>query len=91
MEIMMLRAFIHYYQPYKYILGSVIIGSLITAALDLVFPAIVRQIIDVEVPHKEISVLFNYAALLLVLYCINTLILYCLNYFLVFIFGMIVL
>ena len=76
----MLRAFIRYYQPYKYLLGLIILGSLITAALDLLFPAIVRQIINVELPHKDISVLFNYAALLLVLYCINALILYAINY-----------
>lgn len=49
----MIYNFLHYYKPYKSILYGVVIGSLVAALLDLVFPMLVRQILNEVLPQKK--------------------------------------
>ena len=50
----MIHNFLHYYKPYKRILYGVVIGSLVAALLDLVFPMLVRQILNEVLPQKTL-------------------------------------
>lgn len=54
----MLEKIIHYYKPYKLILLLVLIGSCFSALMELVFPYIVRQMLNVEIPQKNLDELF---------------------------------
>ena len=52
----MIYNFLHYYKPYKRILYGVVIGSLVAALLDLIFPMMVRQILNEVLPQKNIKI-----------------------------------
>lgn len=77
----MLQKIIHYYKPYKLILLLVLIGSCFSALLELVFPYIVRQMLNVEIPQKNLDELFYWAGILVVLYLINFGLLFSINYY----------
>ena len=63
----MLKKFFHYYRPYKYILLLVMFGSCFSALMELVFPYIVRRMLNVEIPLKNIDVL-NFILLFVINY-----------------------
>lgn len=77
----MLEKIIHYYKPYKLILLFVLIGSCFSALMELVFPYIVRQMLNVEIPQKNLDELFYWAGILVVLYLINFGLLFAINYY----------
>lgn len=77
----MLKDFIAYYRPYKLHFWGVVLGSCIAAVLDLVFPVIVKHIMDVELPQKNVDGILYWAGILLGLYIFNFGLLYCVNYF----------
>ncbi len=77
----MIKDFIAYYRPYKLHFAGVVIGSCIAAILDLLFPVIVKHIMDVELPQKNVDGIFYWASILLSLYIFNFGLLYCINYF----------
>lgn len=77
----MLEKIIHYYKPYKLILLLVLIGSCFSALLELVFPYIVRQMLNVQIPQKNIDELLYWAVILLALYVVNFGLLFSINYY----------
>ena len=77
----MLEKIIYYYKPYKLILLLVLIGSCFSALMELVFPYIVRQMLNVEIPQKNLDELFYWAGILVVLYLINFGLLFAINYY----------
>ena len=77
----MLKKYFHYYRPYKYILLLVMFGSCFSALLELVFPYIVRRMLNVEIPLKNIDELLYWAGILLGLYVLNFILLFVINYY----------
>ena len=77
----MLEKIIHYYKPYKLILLLVLMGSCFSALMELVFPYIVRQMLNVEIPQKNLDELFYWAGILVVLYVVNFGLLFAINYY----------
>ncbi|WP_370832430.1 ABC transporter ATP-binding protein [Phascolarctobacterium faecium] len=77
----MIHNFLHYYKPYKSILYGVVIGSLVAALLDLVFPMLVRQILNEVLPHKNTDRLLHDTGILFILYLGNYGLLYLVNYY----------
>ena len=77
----MIKDFIAYYRPYKLHFAGVVLGSCIAAVLDLVFPVIVKHIMDVELPQKNVDGILYWTSILLSLYIFNFGLLYCINYF----------
>ena len=77
----MLEKIIHYYKPNKLILLLVLIGSCFSALLELVFPYIVRQMLNVQIPQKNIDELLYWAGILLALYVVNFGLLFSINYY----------
>lgn len=71
----------HYYRPYRLILLLVLIGSCFSALMELVFPYIVRQMLNVELPQKNIAELLHWAGILLALYVVNFCLLFAINYY----------
>lgn len=77
----MIHNFLHYYKPYKSILYGVVIGSLVAALLDLVFPMLVRQILNEVLPQKNTYRLLHDTGILFILYLGNYGLLYLVNYY----------
>lgn len=77
----MIHNFLHYYKPYKSILYGVVIGSLVAALLDLVFPMLVRQILNEVLPKKNTDRLLHDTGILFILYLGNYGLLYLVNYY----------
>lgn len=77
----MIHNFFHYYKPYKSILYGVVIGSLVAALLDLVFPMLVRQILNEVLPQKNTDRLLHDTGILFILYLGNYGLLYLVNYY----------
>lgn len=73
--------YLRYYKPYKWILIGVMLASCAVSVFDLVFPAMVRHILEVEIPMQNISGLLRWAGLLFLLYLLNFGLLYCINYY----------
>ena len=67
----MLKLLMTYYKPYRKKILAMLFLSLMVAALDLVFPIIVRHILNVELPQKNIGRIFQMIGLLFVMYCIS--------------------
>ncbi len=76
-----MHKYLHYYKPYKWILLGIMLGSCLAALLDLVFPYMVKHLLSVEIPAKNIATLFDWAALLLGLYLVNVALLFAINYY----------
>ncbi|MGM9520757.1 MAG: ABC transporter transmembrane domain-containing protein, partial [Phascolarctobacterium sp.] len=64
----MLKCFLQYYKPYKKILLLLIVGSLVRAGLELLFPYLVKQLLEQQIPLTNISLLWQWAVILLALY-----------------------
>ena len=77
----MIHNFLLYYKPYKSILYGVVIGSLVAALLDLVFPMLVRQILNEVLPQKNTDRLLHDTGILFILYLGNYGLLYLVNYY----------
>ncbi len=77
----MIKNFMKYYKPYTGILISVVIGTLLMAGFDLIFPMVVRNIIDKILPARDEIGLYKSAGLLLVLYLINFAVSYGVQYY----------
>ena len=77
----MLEKIIHYYKPYKLILLLVLMGSCFSALMELLFPYIVRQMLNVQIPQKNIDELLYWAGILLALYVVNFGLLFFINYY----------
>lgn len=77
----MLEKIIHYYKPYKLILLLVLMGSCFSALMELLFPYIVRQMLNVQIPQKNIDGLLYWAGILLALYVVNFGLLFSINYY----------
>ncbi len=76
-----MHKYFHYYKPYKWILIGIMLGSCLAALLDLVFPYMVKHLLSVEIPAKNINTLFDWAAMLLLLYLVNFALLFAINYY----------
>ena len=59
-----LAKYLHYYKPYKWILIGVMLGSCLAAILDLLFPILVRQMLDEAIPQGKLDLLLQGAGLL---------------------------
>lgn len=77
----MLQKIIHYYKPYKLILLLVLMGSCFSALMELLFPYIVRQMLNIQIPQKNIDELLYWAGILLALYVVNFGLLFSINYY----------
>ena len=51
----MIKDFLAYYRPYKSHFIFVVLGSCVAALLDLIFPILVRHILNVELPQKNVE------------------------------------
>ena len=77
----MFKAYFAYYRPYKLTALGVIIGSLLVAMMDLLFPYLVRHVMAVELPQKDVQGLVAWLGLLLFLYCGDFLLMCMVNYY----------
>lgn len=77
----MLHEFIKYYKPYKKIVFLVILGSCVMSVLDLLFPIIVRNILNMALPEKNLYDVYFWSGILLSLYLGNSLVIYLINYY----------
>lgn len=77
----MLSRYFHYYRPYKWMLFGVMAGSCMAAVMDLLFPYLVRRVLNVEIPQQNLSSLFYWSALLLSLYFLNAALLFAISYY----------
>lgn len=77
----MIRMFLSYYRPYLATVLGVIVGSSLTAALELVFPILVRHILNVELPQKHVEEIMRLLGILLGLYLANFGLLCCISYY----------
>ena len=59
-----------FYGPYKKSLVLVIGGALLAAGLEIVFPMIVRHMLSVVLPARDIGELWREGAFLFMLYCV---------------------
>lgn len=76
-----LEKYLHYYKPYKWILVGVMFGSCCAAVLDLLFPILVRQMLNEAIPNGNLRMLVQWAGALLVLYVCNFALLFAINYY----------
>ncbi|MBQ8920469.1 MAG: ABC transporter ATP-binding protein [Acidaminococcaceae bacterium] len=76
----MINLLLSYYKPYRKKLLAMLLLSLLVAALDLVFPILVRHILNVELPQKNIAHIFQLIGILFVMYCISFGLTYFMNY-----------
>lgn len=77
----MIRQFMYYYKPYMRYLIGVIVGTFIMAILDLIFPVVVRDLMNRVLPNKEMIELWKGSIILLLLYVFSFAISYAVQYY----------
>lgn len=77
----MLKTFLKYYKPYKFTVIGIVAGSLIAAVLELLFPALVRYIMNEALPRHNVTRVVGIAAILCALYAANLGLQYILSYY----------
>lgn len=77
----MLNSFLKYYKPYKKKAIFIVLGSLTMAVLDLIFPIIVRNILNVAIPNNKLDEIYHSAGILVLLYLCNAMVTYLVNYY----------
>jgi len=76
-----IKDFIKYYKPYKKTLTAVILGSLLIAVLDLVFPMAVRHILQQILPLGDYKLLASYGSALGLLYVLNYFMMFAVSFY----------
>lgn len=76
-----LKKYLHYYLPYRWILLGVSCGSAVAALLDLLFPMLVRRMLEDAIPRGRMEILLAWSAALLLLYALNFAVLFGVNYY----------
>ena len=64
----MLRSFLKYYKPYKKVMFLLLAASNIKVVLELFFPYIVKEMLSLELPEKNLEQLFLWCGALVSLY-----------------------
>ena len=77
----MMRQFMKYYRPYLTLLIGVILGTFAMAALDLIFPVVVRNLIHEVLPAHDMEKLYMGSVILLFLYVVSFAIQYAVQYY----------
>ena len=77
----MIKRFMQYYKPYMGILIGVILGTFAMAGMDLVFPIVVRDLMNRVLPEKDLEKLLMGSAVLLGLYAVNFMIQFGVQYY----------
>ncbi|MDY6083950.1 MAG: ABC transporter ATP-binding protein [Dialister sp.] len=77
----MIKNFMKYYKPYISLLIGVIAGTFIMSGLDLIFPVVVRNLINQVLPEHDMDRLLIGSALLLVLYTLDFAIRFAVQYY----------
>lgn len=67
----MLKRFLHYYIPYKKILGFTLFGAVLTSLAELFFPMYLRYIMNEILPLGNVMLLIKAALGLFIMYIIN--------------------
>ena len=77
----MIKRFLPYYKPYIRTVVLVIVGSLLLSSLELIFPLVLRYVMNTIIPQGEMQALYLYSAMLLGLYCLGYLLNYVVTYY----------
>ncbi len=76
----MVKRFISYYKPYKALFILDMLAAVIIAACNLVYPTVVKNIINEYAPNKEIKMLLIFAAVLFGIYLLKATCTYIVSY-----------
>ena len=77
----MIKRFLPYYKPYIRTVVLVIVGSLLLSSLELIFPLVLRYVMNTIIPQGEMYNLYIYSGMLLGLYCLGYLLNYVVTYY----------
>lgn len=77
----MIKNFMRYYKPYMTLLIGVIVGTFVMSGLDLIFPVVVRNLINKVLPDHDLHTLLVGSIVLLVLYIIDFALRYGVQYY----------
>ena len=76
----LIKEFIKYYKPHKKLFFIDIIAAFFIAIIDLLFPAISRNIINEVLPNHELNQLIKLGFLLLLLFAVSSILKYVVDY-----------
>lgn len=77
----MFKLFFKYYNPYRTIFWGVVFGSCLTSLLDLLFPVLVRQMMEQEIPQGNLAGVAKLCFIMLALYLLSFILNYIIEYF----------
>ena len=66
----MFREFIQYYKPHKKVFIQDLMAAFLVAVIDLVYPVVTRNMLNVYIPNQMLSSLLTSTAVLLILYLV---------------------
>ena len=67
----MFREFIQYYKPHKKVFIQDLMAAFLVAVIDLVYPVVTRNMLNVYIPNQMLSSLLTSTAVLLILYLVK--------------------
>lgn len=72
----MLRRFIAFYKPHKFLFYLDIIAAIIASLLSIVFPAITRKLIGETIPNKDIRMIVIFFGVLFIVWAVRAILTY---------------
>lgn len=79
--IFLIKEFLKYYKPYRKTVVLIIFGSCLVAILDLIFPACIRNILNIDFINSDVENIAKSIAFLFVLYILNSILIFSINYY----------
>lgn len=67
----MFREFIQYYKPHKKVFIQDLMAAFLVAVIDLVYPVVTRNMLNVYIPNQMLNALLTSTAVLLILYLVK--------------------
>lgn len=77
----MIKKFINYYKPYRGLFCIDLIAASFAAIIDLIYPLVTREIINVVIPNKQFNILMILGVVLLVIYLLKSICNYVMDYY----------
>ena len=77
----MLKRFLKYYKPHKFIFAMDMLASLLVALIGLVYPIVTRNMLNDFIPNKKYDLVILFGVILLTLYAVRMLLNYFIQYY----------
>ena len=77
----LLKRFLHYYKPHKFVFAMDMLSALLIAAIGIMYPIITRTMLNEYIPNQNYQMIIIWGSALLILYIVRMLLNFVMQYY----------